>query len=188
MPPDPGCYEERYRMTARAVPVHLAIGLMSIGLLFVVVAPWVTGIVIAVALVTLMGTGLAARRMIAFRADQAGLMLGAVPGKLMVRRGPADFIAWADVDKIVLYPARPDGLSAEDRVQRVEVQRREALALLPVGNEQATLTPAAGTTRRVSGWRLDRERLAAVTAAVAPGIRMVDASASPGLRVLGPAD
>jgi hypothetical protein len=55
--PDPGCYEERYRMTAAALPRHLAVGLMSIGLLFLVVAPWVTGAVIAAALVILMGTG-----------------------------------------------------------------------------------------------------------------------------------
>jgi hypothetical protein len=32
-----------------------------------------------------MGTGVAARRMIAFRADQAGITLGAEPGRLMVR-------------------------------------------------------------------------------------------------------
>ena len=59
-----------------------------------VVAPWVTGAVIAAALVILMGTGVAARRMIAFRADQAGITLGAEPGRLMVRRGPAVFIPW----------------------------------------------------------------------------------------------
>jgi hypothetical protein len=41
--------------------------------------------VIAAALVILMGTGVAARRMIAFRADQAGVTLGAEPGRLMVR-------------------------------------------------------------------------------------------------------
>ena len=82
---------------------------MSIGLLFLAVAPWVTGVVIAAALVILMSTGVAARRVIAFRADQAGITLGAVPGRLMVRRGTAVFIPWADAEKIILYPARPGG-------------------------------------------------------------------------------
>lgn len=44
---------------------------------------------------------------------------------------------------------------------------------------------AAGATRRVVGWRLDRERLAAVTAAVAAGIPVVDAGTGPGLSVEG---
>ena len=37
----------------------------------------------------------------------------------------------------------------------------------------------AGATRRVTGWRLDRGRLAAVAAAVAPGVPIVDASVGP---------
>jgi hypothetical protein len=189
MLPDPGCYEERYRMTAAALPRHLAVGLISIGLLFLVVAPWVTGVVIAAALVILMGTGVAARRMIAFRADQAGITLGSVPGRLMVRRGPPVFIRWADAEKIILYPARPGGQAPEDRVQCIGVQQREGSAALPVGNEQAAGCPvpgvAAGATRRVTGWRLDRERFAAVTAAVAPGVPIIDASAYPGLGVQG---
>ena len=189
MLPDPGCYEERYRMTAAALPRHLAVGLMSIGLLFLVVAPWVTGAVIAAALVVLMGTGVAARRMIAFRADQAGITLGAVPGRLMVRRGPAVFIPWADAEKIILYRARPGGQAPEDRVPCIAVQQREGPAAVAGSNEQAAGCPvpgvAAGTTRRVTGWRLDRERLAAVAAAVAPGVPIVDASAGPGPGVQG---
>jgi hypothetical protein len=34
---------------------------------------------------------------------------------------------------------------------------------------------AEGTTRQVVAWRLDRERLTALTAAVAPGIPVIDA-------------
>jgi hypothetical protein len=53
------------------------------------------------------------------------------------------------------------------------------------GNEQAAGCPvprvAAGATRRVTGWQLDRERLAAVAAAVAPGVPLVDVSVGPGL-------
>jgi hypothetical protein len=45
---------------------------------------------------------------------------------------------------------------------------------------------AAGATRRITGWRLDREQLAAVTAAVAPGIPIVEISASHRPGVTGP--
>ena len=176
-------------MTAAAVPRHLAVGLISIGLLFLVVAPWVTGVVIAAALVILMGTGVAARRMIAFLADQAGITLGAVPGRLMVRRGTAVLCRGQTPKRSFFYPARPGGQAPEDRVQCVGVQQREGSAALPVGNEQAAGCPVpgvvAGATRRVTGWRLDRERLAAVAAAVAPGVPIVDARAGPGLGVQG---
>jgi hypothetical protein len=36
---------------------------------------------------------------------------------------------------------------------------------------------AEGATRQVVAWRLDRERLAALTAAVAPGIPIIEVSA-----------
>ena len=91
-------------------------------------------------------------------------------------------------DHLLSCPAGRAG--PEDRVQCVGVQQREGSAALPVGNEQAAGCPvpgvAAGATRRVTGWRLDRERLAAVAAAVAPGVPIVDASAGPGLGVQGP--
>ena len=63
MLPDPGCYEERYRLAAGAA-AGLASSLITIGLVFLTVAPWVTGVVIAVALLALMGPAVAARRMI----------------------------------------------------------------------------------------------------------------------------
>jgi hypothetical protein len=45
---------------------------------------------------------------------------------------------------------------------------------------------AEGATRQVVAWRLDRERLTALTAAVAPGIPIIDAGAG-GPAVEGPA-
>ena len=155
---------------------------MSIGLLFLVVAPWVTGVVIAAALVILMSTGVAARRMIAFRADQAGITLGAVPGRLMVRRGTAVFIPWADAEKIILYPARPGGQAPEDRVQCVGVQQRERSAALPVGIEQAAGCPVPGwwpgrlAGLPAGGWTASGSP---PSAAVALGVLIVDASVGP---------
>jgi hypothetical protein len=45
---------------------------------------------------------------------------------------------------------------------------------------------AAGATRRVIHWRLDRERLTAVTAAAAPGIAVIEARNDPDRRIEGP--
>jgi hypothetical protein len=54
---------------------------------------------------------------------------------------------------------------------------------LPEGNEQASGCPvpdvASGATRRIIGWRLDRERLAAVIAAAAPEIPVIAFTAGP---------
>lgn len=157
--PDPGCYEERYRLTAGAVPT-LGASLVMIGLLFRTEALWVTGAVIAVALAILVGPALTARRRVAFRADYAGLLLGPAPGALMVRRGTEVFVPWHEVDTIVLHPDDSGIVGRDKRVGRVEVRRRDQ---------------APALTREVTGWRLNRERLASVTAAVAPGIAVVEA-------------
>jgi hypothetical protein len=127
--------------------------------------------------------------MIAFRADYAGVTLGAVPGRLIVRQSPAVFVPWADVERIIFYPADPGGQDANNRVQCLGVQRRERSPALPEGNEQAPGCPVpgvvAGATRRVTGWRLDRDRLAAVAAAVAPGVPIVAAATGPSLGAAG---
>jgi hypothetical protein len=61
------------------------------------------------------------------------------------------------------------------------IQRRPGAPRLPRGNGPARRCPvpglAEGTTRQVVAWRLDRERLKALAAAVAPGIPFVDAIA-----------
>jgi len=113
-----------------------------------------------------------ARRMIAFRADYAGITLGHVPDNLAALRRPATFIPWAEVEKIILYAARPRGQRASAPVERIAVKRREeAEALLPCAPTE--------TARELTGWKLDRERLTAVTAAVAPGIPVIDAGGEP---------
>jgi hypothetical protein len=162
--PDPGCYEERYRLTAGGAPA-LGASLITVGLLFRIEALWAACVVIAVALAIMLGPAMAARRRVAFRADYAGLTFGPAPGALMVRRGRPVFIPWGEVDKILLHPddpgiaGRSGGVARSGRVARVEVRRRDQ---------------AAGMTREVSGWRLNRERLTSVTAAVAPGIAVVE--------------
>jgi hypothetical protein len=180
MLPDPGRYEERYRSTTGAVPV-VAASLVLFGLVLSGEARWAAGTIIAATLAVLLVTAVAARRMVAFRADYAGVLLGAEPRALMVARRRAEFIPWSEVDKIVLHPDTSGLPGAERRVGRVEVRRR---TVLPAVDEQALEPGGAAVTRRVAGWRLDRERLAMITAAVAPGVPVIDAA--PGRGVAGP--
>jgi hypothetical protein len=118
----------------------------------------------------------AARRAVAFRADYAGLTLGAAPGQLSPRGREDVFVPWADVEQIILY--QTPGRRAATR--HIGIQRRAGAPALAEGNERAPGWPvpgvAVGATRRVTGWRLDRDCLAAVTAVVAPGIPVTDIS------------
>jgi len=112
------------------------------------------------------------------RADHAGITLG--PQHYPLASRPATFVPWADVEQIILYTGYQDGTPAP----WIGIRRREGAPALPSGNEQDPSCPvpgvAAGAARRNKGLRLDRERLAAVTAAVAPGISVVQADAGPG--------
>jgi hypothetical protein len=184
MLPDPGCYEERYRLTGRTA-ARLAFGLFLIGtgirwqppvisatagILAIPVIFSVLGVVFAMP-----GVIAICRRMIAFRADYAGITLGDMPTSLAALRSPAMFIPWDEVDRVILYRARPrrPGTQAESTaegpgtaVQGIAVQRRGGATVVPGPTR---------TARKITGWRLDRERFAAVTAAVAPAVRIVDA-------------
>jgi hypothetical protein len=169
VPPDPGCYEERYKLMG--VAVSLAGGLLAVGL----GALWHTPQLIFAAFTVLLAIPAVlamALHPVAFRADQAGVTLGAV--RVLPPR-PAVFIPWADIEEIILYVAG----SGRKGVECVGVQRRAGAPALPYGNEWAPGCPvsgvAAGAARRMTHWRLDRERLAAVTAAAAPGISIIEA-------------
>jgi hypothetical protein len=183
MPEVLGRYEERYRLTLGA-----ALGLASILALVlgIILRQWAILVPIAIVLALLatvvrpaaVPNGFAvafaaARRMIAFRADRAGITLGAVPGGPRGGRA-AVLVPWTDIQQIILYPVTPVGRGRYAQVRCIGIQRRPGAPALPEGNEQAPGSPvpdvASGATRRIIGWRLDRERLAAVIAAAAPGI------------------
>ncbi len=164
MLPDPACYEERARVTGRD-GMGLAAGLLAIGLGFL----WHTQaifLVIGVALATLTVIALA-RRQLAFRADHAGILLPGEPDRLTARRGTGVLIPWADVEQIILYSSDPGEQAA---VQRIGIRRR-------TGGLEA---------RKITGWRLDRDCLAAVTAAVAPDVRIAGVTGTPGPGIEGP--
>jgi hypothetical protein len=181
VPPELDRYEERYRLTIGA-----ALGLASILALILGIIGHLWAIFVPVALVlALLATQVrqapngfatafaAARRMIAFRADPTGITLGAVPGNPRGGKAPV-LVPWADIQQIILYPVNPVGRGRYAQVKCIGIQRRPEAPALPEGNEQAPGCPvpdvASGATRRIIGWRLDRERLAAVIAAAAPGI------------------
>jgi hypothetical protein len=188
MLPDPGRYEERYRLTGAALGLASALLALGLGLL------WHTQLIFAAltVLAVIPAVLAVALRPVAFRADHAGITLGS--DRLLPRRS-AVFIPWADVERIVLYPGRKaagfgDYLWASGEVEYIGVQRRDGAPALARGNKQAPWCPvpgvAAGATRPIKNWRLDRERLAAVTAAVAPDIPVIDARNDPDRRIEGP--
>jgi hypothetical protein len=161
--PDPGCYEERRRPAIRITPGEIAC-LVAIALGFLWhIQPifFVTGIVVALPVIAL------ARRQLAFRTDHNGILLAGGQHWLTGRRGPAVPIPWADVEQIICYSPEPVHHAP---VQRIAIQRRTG----------------APVTRTVTGWRLDRDRLAAVIAVVAPGVQVVDAAGNTGLSIEGP--
>jgi hypothetical protein len=195
--PDPGSYEERYwvsRAAQRGLSASFALlptglGLMSLYLPVALVL-LVLGAITALPAVV----GLAIRRT-AFRADYAGITLGAdMRDGWTLRWDRAGFVPWADVEQIVIYPGQ--GFPAGSRAPRIGIQRRQDTPELTAGDRPAPGCPlprvTAAATRPVAGWRLDRDRLAAVTAMVAPGVPVTDLTAigtSPGpASVLGPAD
>jgi hypothetical protein len=184
---DPGCYEERYRLTGQAA-AGLAIGLISVGLgvlwqppisaAAVVLAIPVIFSAIAV-LLAMPGLIATARRKTAFRADYAGITLGTLPDNLAFLRGSPVFIPWADVEQIILYPSGPSEPDAPARIQYIAVQRREEAAPPPPDGAIPAPGRATPAAHKITGWRLDRERFAAVAAAVAPGVPIVEASTGP---------
>jgi hypothetical protein len=181
MPADQGCYEERYRLTFPAAR-GVAIGLVPliIALFSHQPLPWVILAPVAFVLATVPWLVAVASRKVAFRADMAGITLGADPLSWPFRRASAVFVPWSDAEGIALYHGGgPFGWRIGDD-PCIGIQRRQDAPALSRGNKPAPRCPvpgvAAGAVRPVTAWRLDRDRLAALTAAVAPGIPIIDAS------------
>ena len=183
MLPDPGCYEERYRLTGRAA-LSLGVGIVSVGLGILWQAPGVSAATVSLAVPVIIsaiavvlavpGVAAAARRMIAFRADYAGITLGATPDNWTFFRRPATFISWAEIGQITLYSVGPSVPKRSGVVDRIVLQHQDAVTAAQPG-------AAPRTARRITGWRLDCQRLATVTAAVAPGVPIIVAGADSSL-------
>jgi hypothetical protein len=169
--PDQGLYEERYRLTG-AVAASLAFSLVTLGLAVHGVhdPAWLALSVLAFVTLTLPIATAAVTRRVAFRVDPLGVTLGGDPMMWTRLGNGAVFIPWTDVEKIVIYPAGTGR-------QCVGIQRQASAPPLPQGNRPARRCPvpgvAEGATRQTVAWRLDRERLTALVAAVAPAIPVI---------------
>ncbi len=174
---DQGLYEERYRL-AGSIAASLALSLVMIGVaVHFSYGTWMALAALAFLSITVPCLAAAASGRIAFRADVLGITLGASPLSLPGRDSSPVFIPWSDVERIVLYSGPKSGeLGAGDR-QCIGIQRRPGAPRLPRGNRPARRCPvpglAEGETRQVVAWRLDRERLTTLTAAVAPCIPVI---------------
>ena len=185
MPPDPGSYEERYRLTS-GVALRLAGGLLLVGLGLVWQPPVISAasVILAIPVIfsaltiafAMPAVITIARRMIAFRADYGGITLGVMPTSLTALHRPAIFIPWAEVEKIILYRSGSPRWRGDPPVQSISVQRRDGTDVPVTG---APVTGAASRSAcTITGWKLNRERLTAVAAAVAPSIPVIDAGAA----------
>ena len=193
MLPDQGCYEEHHRLT---YPVARGAAFSVVPLIIAIFShqplPWVILAPVAFALATVPWLVAVASGKVAFRADMAGITLGADPLSWPFRHASAVFVPWADAQAIALYRGGgPFGWRIGDD-PCIGIQRRQGAPALPRGNQPARRCPvpgvAAGAVRPVTAWRLDRDRLAALTAAVAPGIPIIDAGTGPNQGVAGAAD
>jgi hypothetical protein len=120
------------------------------------------------------------RRRVALRADGEGITFGTRPGRPVT---DAEFIPWSETSAVLLWRAGR-GLKG---VRYVGVQRRDGPSpMWTITTEPLVarigdafrpwhqLRRETGDQRRVHGWRLDRLRLKAVVAQVAPHVAVVD--------------
>ncbi len=176
--PDIGCYEARHRFLASLVAITLAAGLilLAVGIFLMAISwPLPSGQAFrGVAFPILLGGALALPYVpyvlllagrVAFRADQAGITLPATPlAKWMLWSLSADsrpeFIRWSHVKRITLYTKRGKG-RARFKIPVIEIWHPRD-------------THHTFTRRSITTWKLDRNRLAAIVAAAAPNIAIVE--------------
>jgi hypothetical protein len=163
-----------------AFSLAVSLGLLGIALLGSHGSVALAFSLLAFVTVTMPCLAAAGGRRIAFRADPMGVTLGADPLSWPGRNNSGVFISWCEVEKIVLYGGPKSRQSGATNRMCIGIQRRPGAPALPSGNGPARSCPvpglAEGATRQVVAWRLDRERLTALTAAVAPGVPVIDAN------------
>ncbi|WP_339134250.1 hypothetical protein WJM95_32465 [Streptomyces sp. f51] len=115
-------------------------------------------------------------RKVAFRVDETGVLLGGSPARYKTTTA---HVPWNDITGFVLW-RRPAGVAS---LLYVGLARREGAPALPGDGPKARavlgmLTPVppdvAISSRVVTGWRLDKDRLNAAVAYFAPDSFMQD--------------
>lgn len=114
------------------------------------------------------------KRLVAFRVDGEGVLLGGAPARYEVQTA---FVPWGDITSFVVWQQRMAGPSMD----YVGVQRRAGAPLLPGMNAElrpdqtAELAPQVEhelflASRPINLWRLDPQRLQAAVEAFAPRV------------------
>jgi hypothetical protein len=139
--PDQGRYEERYWLT---FPVARGAAISLVALIPAIFShqplPWLILAAIGLVLATVPWVLAVASRKVAFRADIAGITLGADPPSWPFRHASAVFVPWSEAEAIALYHGGgPFGWRMLDDPY-VGIQRRQGAPALPRGNKPA---PAA---------------------------------------------
>jgi hypothetical protein len=160
VPPDPSCYEIRFRLTAfYAFNVSFGLIWIAVGIFQHQQSLYERLIMVALgALFALRVMIPIVSRKILFRADPTGLTL-ATMGRFGFVRSTL-FTPWTDIEKIALYKITRSTMRG--------AREGSYMVIVPRG-------AAHGSARRIDTWRLDPERLAAVAAAAAPDVPVADA-------------
>ncbi|MEU3791303.1 hypothetical protein AB0F07_16065 [Streptomyces fructofermentans] len=119
---------------------------------------------------------MAQSRKVAFRVDETGVLLGGNPARYGATTA---HVPWNDIKGLVLWRQVAGGAS----VSYVGVARRKGAPALPGDGPNARaalkrLVPVPADTaiasRAMTGWRVDKDRLAAAVAHFAPGTPVHD--------------
>jgi hypothetical protein len=178
--PDIGCYQARHRLLTGRIAMPLAAGLTLLaGGIYLMVISWplpsgqdLKGVLFpillggALVLPYVLYVILLAGR-VAFRADQAGITLPPMPHATLLLwvftcHCESEFIPWSHVKGIT--------------VGTIGGKRRARLRVPVIDIHHSYSRDAHGSyaLRSIITWRLDRNRLAAVVTAAAPGIPIVE--------------
>ncbi|MGW0826122.1 hypothetical protein [Streptomyces sp. NPDC002845] len=115
-------------------------------------------------------------RKVAFRVDETGVLLGGSPARY---RATTTHVPWDDITGFVLWHQAAGSAS----LPYVGVIRREGAPALPGDGPEARAAlkhvvpvsaDVAMTSRAVTGWRFDKDRLVAAVAHFAPDIPVHD--------------
>ncbi|MFE9116772.1 hypothetical protein [Streptomyces sp. NPDC007172] len=118
--------------------------------------------------------GMKWQRLVAFRVDEAGVLLGGAPARY---ESQLAFVPWGDITSVVLWSQ----ITAANPIHYVGLQRRPGAPHLPGMNthlsraKTSKLAPHVDhelflASRPINFWRLDPERLQAAVDAFAPHI------------------
>ncbi|MEU5703378.1 hypothetical protein [Streptomyces aurantiacus] len=122
-------------------------------------------------------SGAGRRRLVAFRVDAEGVLLGGAPARYKAQTA---FVPWEDITSVVVWQQRMAGPAMD----YIGVQRRTGAPALPGMNaglrpdRTAALAPHVEhdlflASRPVNRWRLDPEGLQAAVEAFAPGVSVL---------------